>query len=169
MASINLKGNECNTCGDLPAVGAVAPVFKLIGHDLSEVGLDSFAGKNVVLSIFPSVDTPVCGTSVRTFNEKAAGNENTVVVNVSMDLPFAQKRFCAAEGIENVVNLSAFRCSQFGNDYGITIADGPLAGLFGRAIVVINGQGEVVYTELVPEIAQEPNYDAALSALTQTA
>ena len=169
MASITLKGNECNTCGDLPAVGSSAPAFTLIAGDLSECGLDSFAGKNVVLSIFPSMDTPVCAISVRSFNEKAAGLDNTVVVNVSKDLPFAQKRFCESEGIEGVTNLSAFRGDQFGQDYGMTIVDGPLTGLLGRAIVVINESGEVVYTELVPEIAQEPNYDAALSAVTQTA
>jgi thiol peroxidase len=169
MASITLKGNECNTCGDLPAVGSAAPGFTLVGGDLSEVSQDSFTGKNVVLSIFPSMDTPVCANSVRAFNEKAASLEGTVVVNVSLDLPFAQKRFCESEGIEGVTNLSAFRCSKFGQDYGMTIVDGPLQGLFGRAIVVINGSGEVVYNELVPEIAQEPNYDAALSAITQTA
>ncbi len=169
MASITLKGNACNTCGDLPAVGSPAPGFTLIAGDLSECTLDSFSGKNVVLSIFPSMDTPVCANSVRAFNEKAAGAENTVVVNVSGDLPFAQKRFCESDGIEGVTNLSTFRCNQFGKDYGMSIVDGPLTGLLGRAIVVINGQGEVVYTELVPEIAQEPNYDAALSAVTQTA
>ena len=169
MASITLKGNACNTCGDLPAVGGKAPSFTLIGEDLSEVTLDSFKGKNVVLSVFPSIDTPVCNVAAKTFNEKAAGNDNTVVVNVSLDLPFAMKRFCAAEGVENVTNLSAFRGSDFGKDYGITIADGPLTGLFGRAVVVINDQGEVVYNELVGEIAEEPNYDAALNAVTQTA
>lgn len=169
MASITLKGNECNTCGDLPAVGSAAPAFTLIGHDLSEVTLGSFKGKNVVLSIFPSMDTPVCANSVRAFNEKAAGLANTVVVNVSLDLPFAHKRFCESAGIENVTNLSAFRSAEFGTDYGMTITDGPLAGLFGRAVVVVNESGEVVYNELVPEIAQEPNYDAVLSAIPQTA
>ena len=168
MASITLKGNACNTCGDLPALGSKAPEISLIGSDLSEQTLASFAGKNVVLSIFPSLDTPVCATSIRQFNEKAAGLGNTVVLNVSKDLPFAHKRFCEAEGIENVVNLSAFR-SSFGSDYGIEMTDGPLQGLFGRAIVVVNDSGEVVYNELVPEIAQEPNYDAALSAVAQTA
>ena len=168
MAKITLKGNECNTCGELPSVGSPAPTFSLIGADLSEQSISSFDGKNVVLSIFPSLDTPVCATSIRQFNQKAAALDNTVVVNVSKDLPFAFKRFCESEGIENVVNLSAFRAS-FGNDYGIEITDGPLQGLFGRAIVVINDSGEVVYTELVPEIAEEPNYDAALSAVTQTA
>ena len=168
MASITLKGNECNTCGDLPAVGSKAPGISLVGNDLGEQTFESFAGKCVVLSIFPSLDTPVCATSIRTFNEKAAALGNTVVVNVSKDLPFAFKRFCETEGIENVVSLSAFR-SNFGKDYGIEIVDGPLQGLFGRAIVVVNDQGEVVYSELVPEIAEEPNYDAALSSVPQTA
>ena len=169
MAKITLKGNECSTSGDLPAVGSAAPAFALVANDLSEVSLDSFKGKNVVISIFPSMDTPVCANSVRAFNEKAAGTANTVVVNVSHDLPFAQKRFCESEGIENLTNLSSFRSPDFGTDYGMTIVDGPLVGLLGRAIVVVNEQGEVVYTELVPEIAQEPNYEAALSAIPQTA
>ena len=168
MAKITLKGNECNTCGDLPTVGAKAPAISLIGADLSEQTFGAFAGKNIVLSIFPSLDTPVCATSIRQFNQKAAALDNTVVVNVSKDLPFAFKRFCESEGIENVVNLSAFR-SSFGQDYGIEITDGPLQGLFGRGIVVINDQGDVIYNELVPEIAQEPDYDAALSAVAQTA
>ncbi len=165
MATITLKGNKCHTSGDLPTAGTIAPAFSLVGSDLSEKSLDSFDGKNIVLSIFPSLDTPVCANSVRNFNKKAAGIENTVVVNVSLDLPFAAKRFCESEGIENVTNLSAFRSSDFGADYGMTITDGPLQGLLGRAIVVINDQKEVVYTELVPEIAQEPNYDAALTAI----
>ncbi len=169
MASITLKGNACNTSGDLPAVGAAAPGFKLVGGDLAEVGLESFTGKSVVLSIFPSMDTPVCAASVRAFNEKAASLPNTVVVNVSQDLPFAQKRFCESDGIENVTNLSSFRSPQFGTDYGMTIVDGPLQGLLGRAVVVIDEQGQVAYSELVPEIAQEPNYDAALNAVSQLA
>lgn len=168
MSKITLKGNPCNTCGDLPAVGSKAPPFSLIGSDLGEQTFDTFSGNNIVLSIFPSLDTPVCANSIRQFNEKAASVGNTVVVNVSKDLPFAHKRFCEAEGIDNVVNLSAFR-STFGQDYGIEITDGPLQGLFGRAIVVVNEQGRVVYTELVPEIAQEPDYDAALSAVPQPA
>ena len=168
MASITLKGNPCHTSGNLPAVGSKAPAFTLIGEDLSEQTLESFAGKSVVISIFPSIDTPVCATAAKHFNEKAAALGNTVVVNVSMDLPFAAKRFCAAEGIENVINLSSFR-SNFGTDYGMEITDGPLKGLFGRGIVVINESGEIVYNELVTEIADEPNYDAALSAVAQTA
>jgi thioredoxin-dependent peroxiredoxin len=136
----------------------------LKGTDLGTVGSDQFSGKPLLLNIFPSVDTPVCATSVRTFNERAAAS-GVAVLNVSNDLPFAQKRFCGAEGIENVTTGSGFRDS-FGADYGITIADGPMAGLLGRAIVVINADGTVAYTELVPEIAQEPDYDAALAALS---
>lgn len=163
MAQITLRGNPINTVGDLPAVGSPAPSFSLTGTDLGAVTSDQFAGKSVLLNIFPSVDTPVCATSVRTFNQRAAEAGATVVC-VSKDLPFAQKRFCGAEDIENVTTASAFRDS-FGEDYGITLADGPMAGLLGRAVVVIGADGKVAYTELVPEIAQEPNYDAALAAL----
>lgn len=163
MAQITIKGNPIHTVGELPAVGAAAPAFALTGTDLGTVSSDQFDGKTVVLNIFPSVDTPVCATSVRTFNERAAGGGATVV-NVSKDLPFAQKRFCGAEGIENVTIASAFRDS-FGEDYGITLADGPFAGLLGRAVVVIGADGKIAYTELVPEIAQEPDYDAALAAV----
>ncbi|MEZ0050002.1 thiol peroxidase [Mycobacterium sp. MAA66] len=162
MAQITLRGNPINTVGELPAVGSPAPAFALTGNDLGPVTNDQFTGKTVVLNIFPSVDTPVCATSVRTFNERAAASGATVV-NVSKDLPFAQKRFCGAEGIENVTTASAFRDS-FGEDYGIVLADGPMAGLLARGIVVIGADGNVAYTELVPEIAQEPNYDAALDA-----
>ena len=162
MAQITLRGNPINTVGELPAVGSAAPAFALTGADLAPVTKDQFSGKSVVFNIFPSVDTPVCATSVRTFNARAAADGATVV-NVSKDLPFAQKRFCGAEGIENVSTASAFRDS-FGEDYGVTIADGPMAGLLARAIVVIGADGNVVYTELVPEIAQEPDYDAALAA-----
>ena len=163
MAQITLKGNPINTAGELPAVGAAAPSFSLTGTDLGVVSSDQFSGKAVLLNIFPSIDTPVCATSVRTFNERAAAT-GAAVLNVSKDLPFAQKRFCGAEGIENVVTASAFRDS-FGEDFGITIADGPMAGLLGRAVVVVGADGKVVYAELVPEIAQEPDYDAALAAL----
>lgn len=164
MAQITLKGNPINTVGELPAVGSTAPAFTLTGTDLGTVGSDQFSGKPLLLNIFPSVDTPVCAASVRKFNESAAAS-GVAVLNVSNDLPFAQKRFCGAEGIENVTTGSGFRDS-FGADYGITIADGPMAGLLGRAIVVINADGTVAYTELVPEIAQEPDYDAALAALS---
>ncbi|MGX9672650.1 thiol peroxidase [Mycobacterium sp. HM-7] len=162
MAQITLRGNPINTVGDLPAVGSAAPAFALTGVDLGAVTNDQFSGKPVVLNIFPSIDTPVCATSVRTFNERAAADGATVV-NVSKDLPFAQKRFCGSEGIENVSTASAFR-DGFGEDYGVTISDGPMAGLLARAIVVIGADGNVAYTELVPEIAQEPDYDAALAA-----
>ena len=163
MAQITLRGNPINTVGELPAVGSPAPAFKLTGADLGTVSSDQFSGKPVLLNIFPSVDTPVCAASVRTFNERAAGSGVSVVC-VSKDLPFAQKRFCGAEGIENVTTASAFRDS-FGEDYGVGITDGPMAGLLARAIVVIGADGTVAYTELVPEIAQEPNYDAALAAV----
>ncbi|OBI99018.1 thiol peroxidase [Mycobacterium asiaticum] len=163
MAQITLRGNAINTVGELPAVGSPAPAFTLTGADLGPVSNDQFDGKAVLLNIFPSVDTPVCATSVRTFNERVAGT-GAAVVCVSKDLPFAQKRFCGAEGIENVNVASAFRDS-FGEDYGVTIADGPMAGLLARAVVVIGPDGNVVHTELVPEIAQEPDYDAALGAL----
>jgi thiol peroxidase len=163
MAQITLRGNPINTVGELPAVGSKAPAFNLTGADLSPVSSEGFSGKSVLLNIFPSVDTPVCATSVRKFNERAAETGATVV-NVSKDLPFAQKRFCGAEGIENVTTASAFRDS-FGEDYGITIADGPMAGLLGRSVVVIGADGNVAYTQLVPEIAEEPDYDAALAAL----
>jgi thioredoxin-dependent peroxiredoxin len=164
MAQITLRGNPINTVGDLPAVGAPAPAFTLTGTDLGAVSSEQYSGKPVLLNIFPSVDTPVCATSVRTFNERAAASGVSVLC-VSHDLPFAQNRFCGAEGIENVKTASAFRDS-FGQDYGITITDGPMAGLLGRAVVVIGADGNVSYAELVPEIAQEPNYDAALAALS---
>ena len=164
MAQITMRGNPINTVGDLPDVGPAAPQFHLTGSDLSAVSSDQFSGKPVLLNIFPSVDTPVCATSVRTFNERASAG-GLSVINVSKDLPFAQARFCGAEGIENVQTASAFR-DNFGQDYGVTIADGPFAGLLARAVVVVGADGNVAYTELVPEIAQEPNYDAALSALS---
>jgi thiol peroxidase len=162
MAQITLRGNPISTVGELPAVGSAAPAFTLAGTDMGAVDSEQFRGKSLLLNIFPSVDTPVCAMSVRTFNERAAASGVTVLC-VSNDLPFAQKRFCGAEGIENVTTASAFRDS-FGKDYGITIADGPMAGLLGRAVVVIGADGNVAYAELVPEIATEPNYDAALAA-----
>jgi thioredoxin-dependent peroxiredoxin len=163
MAQITLRGNQINTVGELPAVGSQAPGFTLTGTDLGELSSSQFSGTPVLLNIFPSIDTPVCATSVRTFNERAAGGGVSVLC-ISKDLPFAQKRFCGAEGIENVTTASAFR-DGFGEDYGVTIVDGPMAGLLARAIVVIGADGNVAYTELVPEIAQEPDYDAALAAL----
>jgi thiol peroxidase len=164
MAEITLGGNPVHTSGDLPAVGASAPAFSLVGADLSEFDAGEFAGKNVILNIFPSIDTPTCATSVRQFNERAAGMDETVVVCVSADLPFAMGRFCGAEGIANVKVGSTFR-SDFGSDYGVTLTDGKLQGVLARAVVVIGPDGNVKYTELVPEIAQEPDYDAALAAL----
>jgi thiol peroxidase len=164
MAQITFKGTPIRTIGELPAKGSTAADFALVKQDLSETVLADYKGKRLVLNIFPSIDTGVCAISVRKFNEKAAALKNTVVLCVSMDLPFAQSRFCGTEGIKNVVTASAFR-SAFGDHYGVTIADGPLAELFSRAIVVINENGKVVYTEQVPEIAQEPNYDAAIASL----
>lgn len=164
MATITLKGNPVNTCGELPAVGSQAPEFTLVKSDLSELSLSDLKGKRVVLNIFPSVDTPTCATSVRTFNEKASSLENTEVVCTSVDLPFAQARFCGAEGLKNVVAASAFR-SRFPEDYGVRIADGALMGVTARAVVVLDETGKVIYTELVSEVADEPDYDAALAAL----
>jgi thiol peroxidase len=164
MAEVTLRGNPIHTSGDLPSVGSTAPAYALVGSDLGEVTSDSLAGKNVVLNIFPSIDTPTCATSVRTFNERAAGLDDTVVLCVSADLPFAAGRFCGAEGIENVQTGSTFR-SSFGDDYGVTLTDGPLAGVLARAVVVVGPDGTVKHTELVPEIGQEPDYDAALGAV----
>lgn len=165
MATITLKGNPWNTLGELPKTGTKAPNFKLTKNDLANVTLEDFKGKKVVLNIFPSIDTPVCATSVKKFNERAGTLKNTVVLCVSQDLPFAHKRFCSAEGIEKVITVSAFRDPHFGKNYGVAITDGPLAGLFARAIAVIDETGKIAYTELVPEIAQEPNYEACLKQL----
>jgi thiol peroxidase len=166
MAQITLRGNAINTVGELPAVGSPAPGFTLTGTDLGTISSEQFRGRPLLLNIFPSVDTPVCATSVRTFNERAAGG-GLPVLCISKDLPFAQKRFCGVEGIENVTTASAFRDS-FGEDYGITIADGPMAGLLARAVVVIGSDGNVAYAELVPEIGQEPSYEAALAAMASS-
>lgn len=165
MASITLKGNPINTSGDLPSVGSKAPDFSLTKADLSDVSLGDFAGKKIVLHIVPSLDTPVCQTSTVKFNEKAAEAGDAVILTVSRDLPFAQKRFCGDKGIEAVIAVAEMRNRDFGKAYGIEIVDGPLAGCLGRAVVVIGTDGNVAYSELVPEIAQEPNYDAALAAL----
>ncbi len=164
MASITLKGNTIHTSGDLPAVGSQAPDFTLVKADLSEVSLSDFKGQQVVLNIFPSVDTPTCATSVRTFNEKASSLKNTTVVCASVDLPFAQARFCGAEGLDNVVAASAFR-SRFPEDYGVRITDGALQGVTARSVVVIDENGKVLYNQLVSEVTEEPDYDAALNAL----
>ena len=163
MAITALKGTPVTTVGELPAVGEQAPDFVLVGQGLAELTSSDLPGRKV-LNIFPSVDTGVCAASVRKFNEVAAGLENTTVINISEDLPFAQARFCGAEGIENAKVGSAFR-STFGHDYGIKLADGPMAGLLGRAVIVVDENNEVVYTELIPEITTEPDYDAAVAAL----
>jgi len=164
MAQTALKGNPVQLVGELPAVGSVAPDFKLVAKDLSEKSLASFAGKKKLLNIVPSLDTGVCATSTRKFNQEAAALENTVVLVISADLPFAQGRFCSVEGIDKVEALSTFR-ADFGNSYGIKLADGPLAGLTGRAVVVLDAANKVVYTQLVPEITTEPDYAAALAAV----
>ena len=164
MANTAFKGTPIQTNGDLPAVGSNAPDFLLVGTDLSEKTLASFAGKKKIISINPSYDTPVCQVATRTFNERAAGLDGVVVLMVSADLPFAQKRFCASEGIEGVVPLSTFR-GTFLEDYGVELVDGPLKGVSARAIVVLDENDNVVHSELLPEIAQEPDYDAALAAV----
>ena len=165
MANITLKGNTINTIGNLPNVGTKAPSFKLTAVDLSHKSLSDFAGKKIILNIFPSVDTGTCATSVREFNKKMADLDNTVVLCISKDLPFAQARFCGAEGIENVVMLSDFADGNFGKSYELEIANGPLAHLHSRAIVIVDENSNVVYTEQVSEIVDEPNYEAALKAL----
>lgn len=166
MANVTLKGNPVTIGGTLPAVGQTAPVFQLADAKRNMMGLDAYAGKRKVLNIFPSVDTPTCATSVRTFNQKASSMNNTVVICISADLPFAQSRFCGAEGIENVVSLSTFRdTAKFSKDYGVQILDSSLAGLTARAVVVLDENNKVLHSELVSEIANEPNYDAALAVL----
>jgi thiol peroxidase len=162
MATTALGGNPVNTVGELPAVGASAPTFELVSSDFSSVTLPE--GQRAVLNIFPSIDTGVCAASVRKFNELAAGLDNTTVINVSQDLPPALNRFCGAEGIENVQVGSGFR-STFGEDYGVKMSDGKLAGLFARSVVVVDADGTVLHSQLVPEIATEPDYDAAIAAL----
>ena len=165
MAQVTLKGNPFQTSGELPKVGSHAPNFTLVRTDLSEVTGKDLAGQRVVLNIFPSLDTPTCAASVRRFNARANEKPNTTVLCISADLPFAQKRFCGAEGLDKVVPASNFRSSEFGLAYGVTLVDGPLKGLLARAVVVVDAKGQVVHTELVPEIAQEPDYDAALAVL----
>ena len=165
MAQVTLRGNPVQVEGELPQTGSKAPDFTLTAGDLSEVTLATFAGKRKVLNIFPSVDTPTCATSVRTFNAQANDVSNTVVLCISSDLPFAQKRFCGTEGLDNVQSLSDFRNADFAVDYGVSIADGPLRALTARAVVVLDENDNVLYSELVPEIGQEPNYEAALAVL----
>ena len=165
MTKITLKGNSIHTSGELPKIGSLAQDFKLIANDLTIKTLNDFKGKTLVLNIFPSIDTGTCAASVRNFNKAAANLTNTSVLCISRDLPFAQARFCGAEGIENVFMLSDFNTGQFGKDYGLEIVDGPLAGLHSRCIVVINAEGLVIYTEQVAEITEEPNYNLALASL----
>jgi len=165
MATTSLGGNPVNTNGDLPAIGSLAPDFTLLKNDLSDAKLSDYHGKRLILNIFPSIDTSTCATSVREFNQRAAGLENTEVLCISHDLPFAQKRFCGAEGIENVATLSDFKTGSFGKDYGLEMVDGKLNGLHARAIVVLDENQNVLHTELVPNISDEPNYDAAIAAL----
>jgi len=164
MATVTLGGNPNETVGELPAVGTQAPQYSLVQGDLADLTSDSLQGKRVILNIFPSIDTPTCATSVRTFNQKAAALDNTVVVCIAADLPFAMTRFCGAEGIENVKVGSSFR-STFGDDYGVTLTTGPLTGLLSRAVVVVDESGKVLHAEQVAEIADEPDYDAALAVL----
>jgi thiol peroxidase len=160
-----LGPNTANLVGSLPAVGSAAPAFTLTANDMSDKILADFAGKNIVLNIFPSVDTGVCATSIRKFNQHMAALQNTVVLCISKDLPFAQKRFCGTEGIDKAITLSDFRGRGFGKSYGVELADSGFAGLFARAVVVIDPSGKIKYTELVPQIGEEPNYDAALKAI----
>ena len=164
MTSVTFHGSPAHTIGELPAVGSKAPAFELVGADLGSLTSASLAGRRVVLNIFPSVDTGVCATSVREFNKRASGLTNTTVVCVSKDLPFAQARFCGAEGLDDVVTASAFR-STFGEDYGVTLTDSPLAGLLSRAVVVLDGDATVLYTQQVPEVGEEPDSEAAVAAL----
>ncbi len=165
MATVTLKGTPVNTCGNLPAVGSATPAFVLSNSKLADTALSDYSGKKKILNIVPSLDTPTCQVSTRTFNEKAAALDNTVVLVISADLPFAQNRFCTTEGLENVIPLSSFR-SSFAKDYGVELVDSKLAGLTTRAIVVIDENDKVIYTQLVSEIAEEPDYDKALAAVT---
>lgn len=165
MAKITLHGTPFTTCGELPALNSLAPHFTLTQKTLEPFSFTPGDGKRFVLNIFPSVDTPVCAASVRKFNEEAAALENVSVLCISMDLPFALGRFCGAEGLERVITLSAFRNPDFGQAYGVTIVDGPLAGLFARAVVVVGSDGKIMYSQLVPEIAQEPDYETALKSI----
>ncbi len=165
MKTIQLKGTPVHTYGRFPQPGETAPAFTLTRNDLSELFSHELQGRRLVLNIFPSLDTEVCATSVRKFNQLATSLDNTTVISISHDLPFAQARFCATEGIENLIAASAFRSPEFAKEYGVEMIDGPLAGLLARAVIVIDEQGKIIYSELVPEIAQEPNYQAAIDAL----
>lgn len=167
MATITFKGSPITTIGELPKINTMAPDFTLTKTDLSDATPKDFLGKTIVLNIFPSIDTPVCAASVRKFNDEASRFDNTVVLCISADLPFAHKRFCEVEGLKDVIPLSVFRSQEFGTNYGVTITDSPLKGLMSRAIVVIDKTGNVVYKQQAPEIAQEPNYNEALKAISE--
>lgn len=169
MATVTLQGNELHTTGDLPAVGSTAPDFVLVDGKLANKKLSDFSGKKIIMNIVPSLDTPTCATSTKTFNKHAGRLPDAVVLVISADLPFAQGRFCSVEGLEDVVALSMMRSRNFAKDYGVLIEDGPLAGITARAVVVIDTDGKVIYTQLVNEIADEPDYDAALAALNTPA
>ncbi len=165
MAVVKFKGSAVHTVGNLPAIGSSAVDFELVKNDLSRASVADYAGKKVILNIFPSIDTGICAASVREFNKRAASLENTVVLCVSRDLPFAQSRFCGAEGIQNVETLSDFETGEFGKNYGLTFSDGPLKGLHSRSVVVLNEEGKVIYAEQVAETTEEPNYEAAIAVL----
>ena len=165
MATITLQGNEIHTNGDLPAIGSKAPDFQLVDKDLNNVDLAEYVGKKKIINIVPSLDTPVCATSAKKFSDFAADRNDVVILTVAADLPFAMSRFCTSENIENVVTLSMMRSKKFADDYGVLIQDGPLAGITARAVVVLDADNDVIYTQLVGEIADEPDYDAALKAL----
>ncbi len=165
METTHFQGTPCHTYGELPAVGTKAPAFDLVTRDLTQVRNTDFPNKRIVLNVFPSLDTPVCAASVRRFNKEAASLDNTVVIDVSMDLPFAAARFCSAEGIDNCIVASAFRSPEFAQKYGLQIVDGPLTGLLARAVIIIDERGNVIYRELVPEITNEPDYAAAIDIL----
>jgi len=165
MAQITFKGAPVNTSGSLPEVGTAAPDFALVGTDLSTVSLENFAGRKVIINFFPSVDTGVCALQLKTFSQRAASHDNVALLFISLDLPFAFGRFCGAEGIENAVTASDFRSGSVANDYGVEMLDGPLSGLYARATLVLDADHKVTYAELVPEITQEPNYDAAMAAI----
>ncbi|MCM1071744.1 MAG: thiol peroxidase [[Clostridium] fimetarium] len=165
METVYFKGTPCHTYGDVPSVGEKAACYNFVTPELKEVSCEDFKGKRVVLNVFPSLDTPVCAASVRRFNEAASKLDNTVVLCVSMDLPFAAGRFCTAEGLKDVIPASAFRSPMFAEKYGLELVDGPLAGLLARAVIILDGEREVIYRELVEEITNEPDYEAALSML----
>ena len=165
MAEITLQGNKINTNGDMPMVGSAAPDFVLVDSDLNDISLSNYDGKNIILNIIPSLDTPVCQKSTKIFNEKASSLSDVVVLAVSADLPFAMKRFCSAESIESVKPMSMMRSRNFAKDYGVLLVDGPLSGITARAVVVIDKDKKIIHSELVQEIANEPNYEAALNSL----